>query len=141
MNCPACKEAMIIVEHSGVELDCCPACRGLWLDASELGLLLGDAAKTHAFLEAGDHAHARGERARRCPICRRRMQKDVTGGVLPVVIDTCRFGHGLWFDEGELFTVLRQNGVAADDPVFAWLRDLFGAAVDDEKTLPPTSEG
>lgn len=132
MNCPACKEAMIIVEHGGVELDCCPACRGLWLDASELGLLLGDAAKAHAFLAPGDRARARGEKARRCPICRRRMQKDVTGGALPVVLDACRFGHGLWFDEGELFTVLRQNGAAADNPVFEWLRDLFGAAEEKE---------
>ncbi len=133
MNCPACKEAMIIVEHNGVELDCCPACRGLWLDAGELELILGDASKTRAFLEAGDPSLARGEKPRRCPICRRRMKKDVTGGRVPVVIDACRFGHGLWFDEGELFTVLRQEGVAADDPVFGWLRDLFGAALEGEQ--------
>jgi Zn-finger nucleic acid-binding protein len=133
MNCPSCKEAMIIVEHNGVELDCCPACRGLWLDAAEVGLLFGDTSKALAFLNAGDRSRARGEKPRRCPVCRRRMQKDVTGGVLPVVIDACRHGHGLWFDEGELFTVLRQEGVAADDPVFEWLRDLFGAALEGEK--------
>ena len=132
MNCPACKEAMIIVEHSGVELDCCPACRGLWLDAGELELILGDAAKMRAFLDAGDPYQAQGEKPRRCPICRRRMRKDVTGGALPVVIDACRLGHGLWFDEGELFTVLRQEGVVADDPVFGWLRDLFGAVAEDK---------
>ncbi len=124
---------MIVIEHSGVELDCCPACRGLWLDASEMALLFSDASKALAFLEAGDRSKTRGEKPRRCPICRRRMQKDVTGGVLPVVIDACRLGHGLWFDEGELFTVLRQEGVAADDPVFEWLRDLFGVAVEGEK--------
>jgi len=132
MNCPACKEAMIVVEHQGVELDCCPACRGLWLDAAEVHLLFGDAAKARAFLGAGDRAHARGEKARRCPICRHRMRKDVTGGTLPVVVDACGLGHGMWFDEGELFTVLRQNGAAADDPVFEWLRDLFGAAAEGE---------
>ncbi len=133
MNCPACKEAMIVVEHNGVELDCCPACRGLWLDAGELALLFADTTKTLAFLDAGDPARARGEKRRPCPICRRPMKKDVTGGRLPVVIDACRFGHGLWFDEGELFTVLRQEGVAADDPVFEWLRDMFGAAAEGEK--------
>jgi Zn-finger nucleic acid-binding protein len=128
MNCPVCKEAMIVVEHHGVELDCCPACRGLWLDASELGLLLGDAARARALLEAGGPAHARGEKSRRCPICRRRMRKSVAEGGVPVVTDACRLGHGLWFDEGELFTVLRQRGAAADGPVLEWLRDLFGAA-------------
>jgi len=123
---------MIVVEYNGVELDCCPACRGLWLDAGELDLILGDAVKTRGFLEAGNPSHAKGEKTRRCPICRKRMRKDVTGGGVPVVVDACRLGHGLWFDEGELFTVLRQEGVAADDPVFGWLRDLFGAAVEGE---------
>ena len=122
-----------MVEHNGVELDCCPACRGLWLDASEIGLLFGDAAKAHAFLEAGDRSPVHGEQPRRCPICRRRMRKNVTGGALPVVLDACRFGHGLWFDEGELLTVLRQRGVASDGPVFAWLCDLFGAAAEGER--------
>jgi Zn-finger nucleic acid-binding protein len=133
MNCPACKEAMIVVEHNGIELDCCPACRGLWLDASELGLLLGDAVRARALLEAGNPAHAPGEKPRRCPICRRRMRKCVAADGGTAVTDACRLGHGLWFDEGELFTVLRQKGAAADDPVFGWLRDLFGAAEEGEK--------
>lgn len=132
MNCPACKEAMIIVEHNGVELDCCPACRGLWLDAAEISLLLGDAARARSFLEAGGGARAAGEKPRRCPVCRRRMRKDAAGGGAPLVVDACRLGHGMWFDEGELFAALRHGGVASDDPVFQWLRDLFGAALEGE---------
>ena len=40
MRCPACDQAMVILEYQGIELDHCVACGGCWLDAGELGLLL-----------------------------------------------------------------------------------------------------
>ena len=40
MNCPVCKEPMIIVEHERIELDYCTTCLGVWFDAGELSLLL-----------------------------------------------------------------------------------------------------
>ena len=43
MRCPVCKEPMLIIEHEAVEVDCCAACGGIWLDAGELELLFGDA--------------------------------------------------------------------------------------------------
>ena len=39
MDCPACKEAMITLELEEVEIDYCPDCGGIWLDAGELGVL------------------------------------------------------------------------------------------------------
>ena len=39
MDCPACSAPMIVIERQGIELDYCPACRGLWFDADELELL------------------------------------------------------------------------------------------------------
>ena len=36
MNCPACKNSMVILELNQVEIDYCTACKGIWLDSGEL---------------------------------------------------------------------------------------------------------
>lgn len=38
--CPNCNTSMQNVQRSGVELDICPDCRGVWLDRGELEKLL-----------------------------------------------------------------------------------------------------
>lgn len=38
--CPNCNTAMQNVARSGVELDMCPSCRGVWLDRGELEKIL-----------------------------------------------------------------------------------------------------
>ena len=38
--CPNCNTSMQNVQRSGVELDICPECRGVWLDRGELEKLL-----------------------------------------------------------------------------------------------------
>ena len=43
MDCPVCKNAMITLELSDVEVDHCVNCGGIWLDAGELELLLQQA--------------------------------------------------------------------------------------------------
>ena len=41
MNCPVCKEtALVMSERQGVEIDYCPACRGVWLDRGELDKII-----------------------------------------------------------------------------------------------------
>ena len=42
MICPACRSAMVIVEYDDIELDYCTACKGVWFDAGELELDLGE---------------------------------------------------------------------------------------------------
>jgi Zn-finger nucleic acid-binding protein len=42
MDCPVCQDAMITLELSDVENDYCTDCGGIWLDAGELELLLGE---------------------------------------------------------------------------------------------------
>lgn len=39
--CPNCNVSMQNVNRSGVELDMCPTCRGIWLDRGELEKILG----------------------------------------------------------------------------------------------------
>ncbi|MFZ4579294.1 MAG: zf-TFIIB domain-containing protein [Myxococcota bacterium] len=37
MKCPACAGIeLVTVDRQGVEIDCCPQCRGVWLDRGEL---------------------------------------------------------------------------------------------------------
>jgi Zn-finger nucleic acid-binding protein len=40
VNCPVDNELLQMTERSGVEVDYCPRCRGIWLDRGELDKLL-----------------------------------------------------------------------------------------------------
>jgi uncharacterized protein len=41
MLCPSCKTANLVMsERSGVEIDYCPDCRGVWLDRGELDKII-----------------------------------------------------------------------------------------------------
>lgn len=40
MQCPIDGETLVISERSGVEIDYCPKCRGVWLDRGELDKIL-----------------------------------------------------------------------------------------------------
>ena len=45
MQCPHCPDTLLVMtERQGVEIDYCPACRGIWLDRGELDKLLDRAA-------------------------------------------------------------------------------------------------
>lgn len=65
MNCPACSTPMRPYEKSGVEIDVCPSCRGVWLDRGELEKILEAESRHGAPYEApyghgGDHDHLKG---------------------------------------------------------------------------------
>jgi uncharacterized protein len=41
MKCPVCKTSdLLMAERRSVEIDYCPACRGVWLDRGELDKLI-----------------------------------------------------------------------------------------------------
>lgn len=40
MICPNCDSELKISERSGVEIDYCPKCRGVWLDRGELDKII-----------------------------------------------------------------------------------------------------
>ncbi|MEJ2196939.1 MAG: zf-TFIIB domain-containing protein [Ignavibacteriaceae bacterium] len=52
MFCPVCKEPMIILELNEVEIDYCPSCSGIWLDAGELELLFEDQAEREKIISS-----------------------------------------------------------------------------------------
>lgn len=40
MNCPTDGVALVMSERSGIEIDYCPQCRGVWLDRGELDKII-----------------------------------------------------------------------------------------------------
>ena len=118
MICPACKKDMFVVEYKQIELDYCQSCRGVWFDAGELELLLEsdgiDGSKPFLgdLLKASEAQTSEGKR--RCPICSRNMKKVRIGGETGVMIDACNHGDGLWFDGGEVASLVKI--IAASSP-------------------------
>ena len=112
MRCPVCKVPMIIVEHERIELDYCTKCLGVWFDAGELELLTErlsldkDPLPLHDIWALPEATVS--EKARRCPICRKKMRKVYIGEETKVLLDICPSRHGIWFDSGEVSQVLSQ---------------------------------
>ena len=74
MQCPVCKNSMVILELDKVEIDYCPSCKGIWLDNGELELLMedqGEDKKQKSFKSVKDVP----EKKYRCPICNKKMDK------------------------------------------------------------------
>lgn len=44
MRCPVDGETLVMADRSGVEIDYCPKCRGVWLDRGELDKIIERAA-------------------------------------------------------------------------------------------------
>lgn len=40
MKCPSCQVDLVMSERSGIEIDYCPQCRGVWLDRGELDKII-----------------------------------------------------------------------------------------------------
>ncbi len=127
MDCPVCKNAMITLELREVEIDYCTDCGGIWLDAGELELLLGEPEKARRLLESFKIDSTSTEKIRKCPICRKKMQKVIVGTSKPaLLIDKCRKADGLWFDKGELQDIFERAHLDKDNKIQKLLTDMFG---------------
>ncbi|SIN75633.1 zf-TFIIB domain-containing protein [Vannielia litorea] len=40
MNCPHCNIPLSMADRTGIEIDFCPQCRGIWLDRGELDKII-----------------------------------------------------------------------------------------------------
>lgn len=126
MDCVNCKQPMITAELEHVEIDFCGACGGVWLDAGELESLLSDETQARQVMSSLTAAQNCTETVRKCPICRKKMEKVNVGTVHnKVLLDRCP-AHGLWFDRGELARVLENGQVDPDGKVVRMLKEMFG---------------
>ena len=126
MDCPVCKNAMITLELEDVEIDHCTDCGGIWLDAGELELLLGNPEQAEQLLGSFKIDSECSEKPRKCPICDKKMQKIVVGpSTPPLLIDKCPRGDGLWFDKGELRDIFNRAQLDKDNKIQKLLADIF----------------
>ncbi len=138
MDCPVCKNAMITLELAEAEVDYCTGCKGVWLDAGELEMLLGDDGKAKILISSfnkpargrglargGDMSS--GEKPKQCPICDKKMEKIIVGHEKPtLLIDRCSKGDGLWFDKGELNNIIARAKLDEGNKIKKVLADMFG---------------
>jgi Zn-finger nucleic acid-binding protein len=127
LRCPVCKDEMIVLELDQVEIDYCTGCGGIWLDEGELELLLQGAGENEKDTLLASFAKATDtkEKKKKCPVCRRRMDKIFCGGEEKILLDSCPRSHGLWFDRGELEQLLAIGGLEEGSRVATLLKDLF----------------
>ena len=118
---------MITLELQEVEIDYCTDCCGIWLDAGELELLLGEPEKAARLLDSFKIDYESTEKTRKCPICSKKMQKVIVGSSKPtLLIDKCRRADGLWFDKGELQDIFERAHLDQDNKIQKLLTDMFG---------------
>ncbi len=125
MNCPVCKEPMIVLELDEVEIDHCISCGGIWLDGGELELLLGTSTEKDRFLISFQVDKHTKEKVRNCPVCLKRMDKVIYGSEKNILIDKCRQNDGIWFDLGELEKIIKMGSFGKENKVLDLLKDMF----------------
>ncbi len=125
MLCPVCGEHLIILELDQVEIDYCHSCGGIWLDAGELELLLENSAEKDVVLSELNNKAETDENKIKCPICRKKMEKVLVDSQDPIIIDKCKRGDGLWFDEGELEMVVEQGSLDKNSKIILLLKSMF----------------
>lgn len=110
--CPKCDVALILLEFSGVEVDYCPRCEGIWLDSGELELLLERTGGSTAdplqdFMEDESRSET-GRPAYLCPRCDRPLREVVrrASDGAELRLDRCPALDGIWFDKQELLQLL-----------------------------------
>lgn len=57
MQCPVDGSELVMTERSGVEIDYCPKCRGVWLDRGELDKIIDRSASAPAPTRAPERGH------------------------------------------------------------------------------------
>ena len=71
MQCPIDGTDLVMTERSGVEIDYCPKCRGVWLDRGELDKIIERSAPEPGFAERDrrmdedDYGHPKAQKKKR----------------------------------------------------------------------------
>lgn len=99
MNCPKCASPLAKKYYKGLmEVDACPACRGLWLDFDELDRLEDLAFEDDA--RKGSLLHRQAPTAYFCPRCGAALN-EFQYRLYDLRLEACPQKHGFWLDAGE----------------------------------------
>lgn len=104
MECPSCSSHLVTLEFAEIEVDYCFKCRGIWLDKGEIEHLIRIAGGKDQLMKTLTSTTTH-ERKRKCPACRRPMEKEFIGKAEKVLLDHCK-NHGMWSEAGELKKIL-----------------------------------
>lgn len=139
--CPKCDEALFLLEFHEIEVDLCPKCRGLWLDAEELEDLLRATGGRPAPIPMNPASSASKALCPRCDQALQAVHPALPGGEA-LELETCPRGHGFWFDARELRALLRllPPDMAAE-PAAAFLDDMLGKAANPVPASAEVSAG
>lgn len=109
--CPHCGiglQATQLLEENPIDVDVCPACRGIWFDTGELKSVLKAATdpdavvNRHLLTTLAERTHIPDSITYvKCPACESIMNRSCYGHRSGVIVDQCR-QHGIWLDGGEL---------------------------------------
>ena len=115
MKCPVCDIETIVVERESIEIDYCLSCKGLWFDAGEIELLAEKLRCDIDLASLGAAPSSVSERPRDCPRCAKKMDKVELQGGRRILVDWCSRTHGIWFDSGEVGSLLKLRASPSDD--------------------------
>lgn len=108
-TCATCDNSLEKVLLSGVEVDYCPKCYGLWFEEDELRLAKDNKDDGLRWLDIDlwkDPLQLRITRGRKlCPEDRLPLYR-VYYGDSNIVVDVCSICHGTWLDRGEFKNII-----------------------------------
>jgi Zn-finger nucleic acid-binding protein len=99
MKCPNCNTDLAPTKHSGVDVEYCQSCKGMWLSCQELERL-EDEVFDFGDDEKGSLIFSSTAATRTCPQCGKLMRK-FQYRLYDLEMDFCEDGHGYWLDEDE----------------------------------------
>lgn len=111
MNCVNGCGLLVTTSYEGVTIDECNSCMGVWLDYSELSHIIKtkDESWSNSYIESIKHkvgtlGISETEKVRNvlCPKCNEIMPPLNYQYSSGVIINSCKFDHGIWLDSGEL---------------------------------------
>lgn len=112
MHCPKCFAAMEVVSYSGIKVDRCTGCKGLWFQPDELRDLREDAWMADYILDEGKPRVGREYNRVRdiaCPECEAPMTQESDPDQQHIVYESCPNGHGVFLDAGELTDLIHKT--------------------------------
>lgn len=108
--CPKCKGRLEQVIWSGIEVDRCLSCKGIWFDsleAEQLKAMKGSESLDIGDQEIGNQLDQLTDDIR-CPRCQVKMTRMLDIDQHCIWYEICPKCHGVWLDAGE-FTKFKDN--------------------------------
>lgn len=128
MNCPHCKIHLGSAVLSGVEIDYCPKCFGLWFEEEELRWAKDYKDRDLRWLDIDlwldDEKFKISPGRKLCPHDRLPLY-ETDYGDSKIRVDVCNICHGIWLDRGEFQKIIAYLKERADKEVLEhYLKNL-----------------